>query len=189
MSHQLPPQPRANALLEKLTWGRGKKKLQAYIPMLTDVDEYFLKELGVPSSVKVKVNFDKMPSGQKGFLVLSPEQTNNFEIKLNSAYSFRFFVSTLAHELTHLAQVARGDLRANASGEPEWKGEVVTLPNGKPYSLAHADTPADYRDYKSLPHEAEAYANEPILFDKAKAKFNRPIESMAELGIEINYFD
>ena len=96
MSHQLPPQPRANALLEKLTWGRGKKKLQAYIPILTDVAEYFLKELGVPSSVKVKVNFDKLPSDQKGLLVLSPEQTNNFEIKLNSAYSFRFFVSTLA---------------------------------------------------------------------------------------------
>lgn len=189
MSHQLPPQPRANALLEKLTWGRGKKKIEIFIPILTEVTEYFLKELDVPSSIKVKISLEKMPSSQKGFLALSPEQTDNFEIKLNSAYSFRFFVSILAHELTHLAQVVRGDLRVNAAGEPEWKGKVVTLSNGKPYSLAHADTPADYRNYKALPHEAEAYANEPRLFDKAKAKFDRPIASMAELGIDVNYFD
>lgn len=186
MSHNL---PRANAILEKLTWGRGKKDHATFLPVLDEIGNFFLKVLGVPSSTKLKISFQKLPAQQKGFLALSPNQINNFEIKLNTAFSFRFFVKTLAHEITHLAQVVRGDLVAGDDGAPYWKGEKVTLPNGKAYDLAHADTPAAFNAYKSLPHEAEAYANEDTLFDKAKAKFDKPIESMAELGIDMNYFD
>ncbi len=186
MSHQL---PRANAILEKLTWGRGKKNHATFLPMLDEVANYFLAELNVPSRTKLKISFEKMPSNQKGYLNLSPNQTDNFEIKLNTAFSFRFMVSTLAHEITHLAQVVRGDLSVNTDGQLVWKGDVVVLPEGSQAGLTHPDTPAYHKAYKRMPHEAEAYGNEDTFFAAAKAKFDRPIESMAELGIDINYFD
>ncbi|MCP4528750.1 MAG: hypothetical protein GY833_22980 [Aestuariibacter sp.] len=186
MSHQI---PRANAILEKLTWGRGRKKKQAYLPILTEIAEYFLKELGVPSSVKVKISFVKMKGNQVAYLELSDGQTNNFEIKVNEVTIFRRIVRFLAHEITHLAQVVRGDLTVVKGEGLHWKGEKVLFPDGKPYSIDHPDTPEYYNAYKSLPHEAEAYGNMDKFFDDARKKFDRPIESLAELGIEANYFD
>lgn len=175
---------RAGALLEKVAWGRGKKRHQTYLELLGDCADLFMEKLGIPASTKVKITFQKMPIQQMGYLVLEPGKTNNFDLFLNAESTLYYWVRGMAHELTHLAQVLRGDLEYLGDGGLLWQGEHYP-----DYLKGGVSTPEAHAKYASLPWEAEAIGNEKPFHAEAKKRLDRPVPSLAALGIDGNFFD
>ena len=168
---------------EKIKWGTGKKKKKFWIEKLTEISDFFIQELNI--SVKVKVSFKKMGVRQYGHMALAVGQQDNFTIDINDAASFKFWISALAHELTHVAQVARGDLSLKDTESVVWKGKEFSIAD----YLSHGDDPDKYTEYKTHPWEVEAFANQKRLTALAKDKFDEPIPAFAKLNIDANWFD
>ena len=75
-----------------------------------------------------------------------------FEIELDAKKRITKMLLTLAHEMTHLKQFARLQLRNYDNGSTKWKGETVGRKREK--KIGH----------RRLPWEAEAYKKEKELF-------------------------
>lgn len=73
-----------------------------------------------------------------------------FEIQLKQSRSLNKTLSTLAHELVHVKQFAKGELNISNN---KWRGEAVN---------------SDIVPYHELPWEIEASASEHILFSMYK---------------------
>lgn len=79
-----------------------------------------------------------------------------FLIRIDSSQSKSMQMRTLAHELVHVKQFARGELFDYLlSDKTRWKGRKYVL---KSKMLL--------RDYKKLPWEAEAYKYEKIIYEE-----------------------
>jgi hypothetical protein len=75
-----------------------------------------------------------------------------FEIELDAKKRITKMLLTLAHEMTHLKQFARLQLRNYDNGSTKWKGETVGRKREK--KIGH----------RKLPWEVEAYKKEKELF-------------------------
>lgn len=183
------PNKRKKSKENTVKWGVGKNKLKSFLPILSEVTTFFLKELRIPSAAIVKVNFIKMERKQGGYFELKANQSNEYVININDNLAFSNTVRFIAHELTHVAQSARGDLKINEKNEVTWKGKLVVMKSGRKYGIDHLNDAASYDEYSNLPPELEAFKNQEALLIKAKQLFNKPIESLKELGVTSYYFD
>jgi hypothetical protein len=75
-----------------------------------------------------------------------------FEIEVDADLTPRFMLTTLAHEIVHLKQLAKGELRFYSNSDVKWHSQV--LKKSKPGN----------RKYARLPWEIEAVGLEEALF-------------------------
>jgi|GEM_PF-4638379 len=151
-----------------ITIGKGKKKQKSFIPILTRVMEFFLDELmGSSSAVAIKLSFEKLPRGHYGNTVFQVGEKKKFNLQLSDNVSFDMMLIGLAHELTHIAQVAKGELVFKTPSTVEWRGSELTIDS----SAVIGAKDFDFKAYQALPWEKEARRNESRLVAMAKVEF------------------
>jgi hypothetical protein len=124
----------------------------------------------VISFMKIKLNFDakiivkkKQSTNLLGDIQINDNSVNNnkFTLFFNSNQSYIQIIKSLIHELTHIKQVSKGELKP--SGDYKfiiWK-DNFTMNVKEYYKLGK-----DIEKYKNLPWESEAYSNMNIFYDE-----------------------
>lgn len=86
-----------------------------------------------------------------------------FKLELNLNQSFTLIIKSIIHELTHIKQISKKELRISVDGLNILYGTDFTLPITK-----YEEISKDLSKYRYLPWEIEAYSNmsDNILFDK-----------------------
>lgn len=79
-----------------------------------------------------------------------------FEIELSEFLSFDELIKTVCHEMVHVKQYARGEMKAESIGAVLWRNEEVA---------------SDLANYYEFPWEVEAYEMEVILFESFLKKY------------------
>lgn len=72
---------------------------------------------------------------------LEGETNRQFELEIKKGMSLYDLISTVCHEMVHVKQYAKGELRYKASGVQQWKAKIVS----------------DKTEYMDLPWEKEAF--------------------------------
>lgn len=120
------------------------------------VIEFMNKKFGIKPKIIVKKKDSK---GWIGDVVLNDNSVNGNKFYLHVApgTSYRYMISTMLHELTHVKQISKGELLPTK----DWKGIQWKK---KPYiSVKDYNKLMKTRDikvYESLPWEKEARANQ-----------------------------
>jgi hypothetical protein len=78
---------------------------------------------------------------------------NKFTLHFNPNQSYLEMIKTLIHELTHIKQVSKGELKPSS----DWK--TIIWNNDFEISVREYNKIKDYNKYKELPWEQEAYKN------------------------------
>jgi len=127
-------------------WGGTKQKRE----LAESVARFCIHKL-MPrmKTLEVAITLSRDMDGADGFCL---NRTNReFELEIDSRLDYEDFVSCICHEMTHVKQHARGELKDHTLAIKLWKGtEHITL-----YSTVD--------EYMSLPWEAEAYEQQEIL--------------------------
>ena len=79
-----------------------------------------------------------------------------FEIELSEFLGFDELIKTVCHEMVHVKQYARGEMKAESIGAVLWRNEEVA---------------SDLANYYEFPWEVEAYEMEVILFESFLKKY------------------
>jgi len=79
-----------------------------------------------------------------------------FEIELSEFLSFDELIKTVCHEMVHVKQYARGEMKAENIDTVLWRNEEVA---------------SDLANYYEFPWEVEAYEMEVILFESFLKKY------------------
>lgn len=149
-----------------------RNKREEELPILRDAIEFFLdnllKRCTIDHQVNVKVVFRPNvvadDTGQLAEGLVYPDTINGVEwyiIHLNVGSPFLDLLSTLAHEMVHVAQYVTGRLKTN--DEDEWVWDGVNY-GANPYRGK------EELDIK-LPWEYDAYSKEPELARKFVKQF------------------
>lgn len=123
--------------------GKNRRKLAAKVCS-------FVKSQIFPKTQRVFLNVELIQnlSGKEGVLGdCLDEDDREFTVRVDSLQDDTAFIKTLCHELVHVKQYAKNELRQSRSDRMSFKG--------KPFST---DT-----DYMKRPHEKEAYELEDVL--------------------------
>jgi len=77
-------------------------------------------------TLDITVNLTKcMEKGAYGYCMVG-ENNREFEIEIDKNLRLYDFVSTLCHELTHLKQYARGEMKQLDDGRTRWKKVIYS---------------------------------------------------------------
>ena len=120
-------------LNEKVTFGRGKKKQEIWLDMLSKAADFIGQELmgSDYSKIKIKISFAKMPNGQYGVADIkvgeNAHKDGKFDLRISMDVGIKMMVTALCHELTHVAQVVRGDLAFVSDRVAIWQGEEIAI--------------------------------------------------------------
>jgi hypothetical protein len=123
------------------------KVIKEYLELITP---RMLKELGLVSSRKCVVITLEKDCPDLG-LTVNFDTIDGYVIVIRSNQSVKDIGVTLAHELVHVKQMAKGILKAVGRGSHTWKGKKY-----------RASTP-----YYSRPWELDAFAKQEIVFRRA----------------------
>ena len=130
-------------------WGSTRAKRE----LAESVARFCIREL-MPRmrTLEVGILLSRDMAGADGFCL--NRNRREFELEIDSRLGYEDFVSCICHEMTHVKQHARGELKDKTLSLKEWKGaEWITL-----YSTVD--------EYMALPWEAEAYEQQEILLEK-----------------------
>lgn len=94
--------------------------------------------------------------GRCGIIDIHKGKCRDFELEINSRLCKRNQIKTIAHELVHLKQFARGEFMDLGYNEYKWKGSIMRLPDSQ---------------YLKFPWEVEAYGMENKLYEIYKENF------------------
>ena len=117
-----------------------------------DVSSWFINQYFPRHKITLDIVHRSLKSDNvRGYCDVSPGERQynprHFLIELDTHMSEEWYIKTLFHELTHLAQWIRGDLRFR---------------RGK---LCYSQEPVENWDYEYQPHEIEAREEEVRLYD------------------------
>jgi len=85
---------------------------------------------------------------------------NKFTLHFNPNGSYKRMIQSLIHELTHISQVYKGELRPSEDYKSIiWKDDFIL--SAREYSKVMKN----FSEYKNLPWEKEAYDNMNLLYD------------------------
>ena len=132
-------------LLEKSTEYYAKKMMRSDLCRNIELEIIVTKDLAKKEGVKQIYGFCHITDDRMS-------RPREFEIELDAKQRITKMLLTLAHEMTHLKQFARKQLRNFNNGSTTWCGK--TFGKKKEKKIGH---------YK-LPWEVEAYSNEKELF-------------------------
>lgn len=102
-------------------------------------------------TVNVTVNYEIDDRTSHGLIEAIPEngRCRDFEIYLNTKFGREELIKTICHEMVHVKQYARGELKSQNSKTSMWRGENVSLND---------------MEYYEYPWEIEAYGREVGLY-------------------------
>lgn len=131
-----------------------------------DVTSWFIEKYFPRHKLEVDIVHRGMKrEGVFGWCDISSNNTwrpRKFLIELQTGMDRKTYIKTLLHELTHVAQWIRGDLK---------------LKHGK---LCYSHEPVENYDYVDQPHEIEAREQEEILYDLyLKEQLGMPVAEVA----------
>lgn len=130
------------------------------------VTTYIINDI-IGDSVDLKVYFKKLNKRTNGSIELYDTikniSTKKFKLVLDKTNGTRYHFTMLAHEITHIKQVLKGELAISDDNKHLlWKGKpYLTVTD---YLKVVSDY--DFETYKNLPWEKEAYYNGSIYVDK-----------------------
>ena len=111
--------------------------------MATKVVSWYLKKT-MPRvrtlDITIKLTTCMTKSGAYGYC-LELDSNRDFEIEIDKNLRDFDFVSTLCHELTHLKQYARGEMKHMDDGRIKWKKKVYG-------DIAYEDSPWEKEAFK-----------------------------------------
>ena len=93
-------------------------------------------------TLDIEVTIKKLPVAM-GYC-LQCDSNRQFELEIKKGMSLFDLISTVCHEMVHVKQYARGELRYIASGTRLWKAKIIS----------------DKVEYMDLPWEKEAFEME-----------------------------
>jgi hypothetical protein len=133
------------------------------LPVIRDASEFYAQRLLGPRlarSVSVRIVFVKGLHKTKGCLAMCTWEDDNhrpreFSIMMDSRMGEKTMMATLAHEMIHVKQYAKGELKDMLSAF------FVSRFHGKLYN-------SDVIEYMKLPWEVEAFNNEAQLYLELK---------------------
>ena len=132
-------------LLEKSTEYYAKKMMRSDLCRNIELEIIVTKDLAKKEGVKQIYGYCHITDDRMS-------RPREFEIELDAKKRVTKMLLTLAHEMTHLKQFARLQLRNYDNGSTKWKGETVGRKREK--KIGH----------RQLPWEVEAYKKEKELF-------------------------
>lgn len=109
-------------------------------------------------NIKIKLVFEKLPTIINAFCQWDDNNHNcrSFIIILNKKMNKKTTLIALAHEMIHVKQYARGELKDYLrNNNVKWRGKVFCL---------------DKVEYWSSPWEKEAYRKDEVLYEKFKQR-------------------
>lgn len=122
------------------------------------------------SFMKTKLDFDanitvrkKYSTNLLGDIQINNNSVNNntFTLYFNPNQGYNQVIKSLIHELTHIKQVSKGELKPSDDYKTIiWKDEF-TISVKEYYKLGK-----NVEEYKNVPWEAEAYSNMNIFYDE-----------------------
>lgn len=104
------------------------------------------------------MNLDKNTWGYCGASDIEEKRPRSFEILLNSNLSKNKQIKTLAHEMTHLRQIAKGQFITYEYGSYRWNGEKLEMTQD---------------EYSNMPWEIEANLSEETLLLEYKKSLKK----------------
>lgn len=113
------------------------------------------KRLSPNVELKVYVS-DTLPTNLWGLCLPTDDDRKlprEFEIFLSSTISRKKSIKTLAHEMVHIKQFARGEFKVYDKGKYKWMGKQLFMTE---------------QQYRKMPWEVEAHLSEKYLYDAYK---------------------
>ena len=136
-------------------------KMKPYEKLIVSaVIEFMRKTFGFNSKIIVK---KKEKHGLLGDITLNDNSLNKdkFYLHFNSNATFPTIIKSLLHELTHVKQVAKGELKPSSDYKSLlWKNNPII--SVKDYNKMGK---TDFQGYKKMPWETEAYENMKKLYN------------------------
>jgi len=118
----------------------GGTKLQR--DLATKVVEWYIKKI-LPRmrTLDITVNLTNcIKNGAYGYC-MEGDSNRDFEIEVDKSLRLYDFVSTLTHELTHMKQYARGEMKYMSDGRTRWKKKIYR-------KISYADSPWEKEAFK-----------------------------------------
>ena len=111
----------------------GGTKLQRDLAIKV-VEWYIKKILPRMRTLDITVNLTNcIKYGAYGYCT-EGDSNRDFEIEVDKSLRLYDFVSTLTHELTHMKQYARGEMKYMPDGRTRWKKKIYS-------DISYADSP------------------------------------------------
>jgi len=111
----------------------GGTKLQRDLAIKV-VEWYIKKILPRMRTLDITVNLTNcIKYGAYGYCT-EGDSNRDFEIEVDKTLRLYDFVSTLTHELTHMKQYARGEMKYMSDGRTRWKKKIYS-------DISYADSP------------------------------------------------
>ena len=111
----------------------GGTKLQRDLAIKV-VEWYIKKILPRMRTLDITVNLTNcIKNGAYGYC-MEGDSNRDFEIEVDKSLRLYDFVSTLTHELTHMKQYARGEMKYMSDGRTRWKKKIYS-------DISYADSP------------------------------------------------
>lgn len=129
--------------------GKQKRMLERLMPG-------YLKHLGIANAKGFITIVVEKRLDREGGAIRNPEIPELYYIVVSGALSQRLLATAVAHELVHIKQMVKGQLRTTIDGRFFWCGKEIF--------------PADM-DYFDLPWEVQAYAKQEITMIRAAEAF------------------
>lgn len=134
--------------------------------LIGSIIEFMRGKYGINSKIIVK---KKESRGTYGDIVLNDNTLNKdkFYLHFNPNASYSFIIHSIIHELIHVKQISKGELRPSPDyKELLWKGKsVISVSDYKKFQRKN------FNEYKKLPWEAEAYGGmKPLYREFLKSK-------------------
>jgi tRNA nucleotidyltransferase/poly(A) polymerase len=134
--------------------------------LIGSIIEFMRGKYGISSKIIVK---KKQSRDLFGDIVLNDNTLNKdkFYLHFNPNASYSFIIESIIHELIHVKQISKGELRPSSDyKELLWKGKpAISVSDYKKFQRK------DYNEYKKLPWEAEAYSGmKPLYREFLKSK-------------------
>ena len=126
--------------MNEITFANGKRELRDLAEKV--VFWYLKKTMPRMRTLDISIKFSNCMQNSNAYgYCLQTDDNRTFEIEIDRNLRLFDFVSTLCHELTHLKQYARGEMKQLDNGRIRWKKKVY--PEGF--------------DYNKSPWEKEAF--------------------------------
>lgn len=139
--------------------GRNKSFTKAEIEYTVSFLTEHLLGKKLADNITLNISYEDLGTNYAQIFPVDYDDTRKnreFELTLDKHFSKEYdpklLLTTLAHELVHLKQFARGELKNFSVDAYKWKGELVDIPESK-------------AKYVKTPWEQEAYSREKELYD------------------------
>jgi predicted GNAT family N-acyltransferase len=123
--------------------------------------KFMQKSLGFSAKIIIKRSRPSSKSGASAWILIGPKPPKTFIIQYNPNKSYSNILQQIIHELTHVKQVVKNELKSTDDVKSViWDGKVFISAKDLINMMKK-----DFNQYKNLPWEKEAYGNQKKYYD------------------------